>query len=359
MGLFEEIKQRYVEIIDWSENGDGILAYRFPMREREIPTGASLTVRDSQLALFLDGGKIADIFEPGRYTLNFRTLPLLSELKGWEEFFASPFRSDVYFFSTREQLGQKWGTPTPLTVRDVELGPIRIRAHGIFSYRLKNPRVFFEKVSGTSDSYTTQQLDAHLRSIIVSCLRAILGNSQVPFIDLAANQEALCEALKAASIAKFKDYGLKLETLSVQGISLPKELQSHFDKVASMRMVGDVNKYLIFQAAESLTMPGTKETGMNGLQMGLGLGLGLNSILKGLGQQIPPGTPGAPPAAPTDPRKAVGSGEEKTPPKIAKDETDGGTVATLSQLHELHKKGLLTDDEVQAKIAALFKKKSG
>jgi len=341
MGLFDQMKQHYVEVIDWTEKDDGCLSYFFPMKDREIPTGAQLTVRETQLAIFLNEGKIADIFGPGRYTLNTKTLPLLRQMKQWDEHFRSPFKSDVIFFSTREQIDQRWGTATPITYRDSELGPIRVRGHGSFSYRLKNPKLFFEKLSGTADRFLSTQVEPHLVSVIVGALRGLLGSSGVNFIDLAGNHDSLVEALMLICKDKFAAYGLNLETLQVSGISLPKEMQSHFDKVASMRMVGDVKKYLIFQAAEALTQPGNE-----GLGMGLGLGLGLGAMKNEKEKKT---------SAPSEP-KATNQKRLKPPAEIP--DKDDDTVATLQQLREIQKKGLLTDEEVAKKVAELFKKKA-
>lgn len=338
----------YAAVIDWVERDEGTLAYHFPMKDREIPTGAQLTVRESQYALFLDEGRLADVFGPGRYVLSTKTLPMLMKIKQWDDNFRSPFKSDVFFFSTREQLDQKWGTATAITMRDVELGPIRVRAHGTFSYRLQNPKLFFERVSGTAEVYTTQQLDGQLRAFVVSALRGLLAGAQVPFIDMAANQETLSGTLFHAAREKFEEYGLELRSLTVQGISLPKELESHFDKAVQMRLVGDVNKYFLFQAAESLTQPKSEngETSSNALGVGIGLGLKLGGALKPEPETETP---------PSRPKRLPVNAE----PENDQDEKDstGGTLGTLAQLRDLHKKGLLSDDELEKKVAAVLKKK--
>lgn len=337
----------YAAVIDWVERDEGTLAYHFPMKDREIPSGAQLTVRESQYALFLDEGRLADVFGPGRYVLSTKTLPLLMKIKQWDDNFRSPFKSDVFFFSTREQLDQKWGTATAITMRDVELGPIRVRAHGTFSYRIQNPKIFFERVSGTAETYTAQQLDGQLRALVVAALRGLLASAQVPFVDMAANQETLSGTLFHATREKFEEYGLELRTLTVQGISLPKELESHFDKAVQMRLVGDVNKYLIFQAAESLTQPKSEsgEAGSNAIGVGIGLGLKLGGALKGDEEKAdPPARPARLPAP-------------ETATRDEDDDAGGGTLATLAQLRDLHKKGLLSDDELEKKVAAVLKKK--
>src|SRR5512137_962922 len=158
MALMDFIKKQFIDIIQWTEETDGMLAYRFPMQDFEIQNGAQLTVRDSQMAMFVDEGKIADVFGPGRFKLVTQTLPVLTYLKNWDKLFESPFKSDVYFFSTRVQLDRKWGTPNPITVRDKEFGMVRLRAFGIYSYHLTDPKLFFFNVSATTEIYTTEQL---------------------------------------------------------------------------------------------------------------------------------------------------------------------------------------------------------
>lgn len=349
MGLIDKLKQLYVEVIDWVEKEEGILAFRFPMQDREIPSGAQLTVRETQLALFLDEGRVADIFEPGRYILTTKTLPRLAVLKKWDLHFRSPFKSDIFFFSTREQLNQKWGTSTPLTIRDRELGPIRIRAHGTYAYKIKNPKVFFEKISGTRDVFSVSDAEGHLRSLIVSCLGTFFGAATIPFIDMAANQGELSEVVRLKVGALFAEYGVHLTKFTVAGVSLPKEMQGHFDKVASMRMVGDLQKYLIFQAAESLTQ---KSETKGEIATALGVSLGM-----GLGQVIQKAAAGNQPAVPE--KAPVREVKTALPPA---EEKEDDTIATLAQLRELHKKGLLTAEELEAKATALFKastRKSG
>ena len=162
MGLRDFIKKQFIDVIHWTETGDGVLAYRYPMQDMEIQYGGQLTVRESQMALFVNEGKAADAFAPGLYTLETRTLPILTNLKNWDKAFQSPFKSDVYFFSTRIQTNQKWGTPNPITIRDKDFGMVRLRGFGLYSYHVANPLVFHQKVSGTRDLYSTGDLDGHL-----------------------------------------------------------------------------------------------------------------------------------------------------------------------------------------------------
>ena len=178
--------KQFIDVIQWTEPGEGILAYRYPMEDMEIQNGGQLTVRDSQMAVFVNEGQIADVFQPGLYTLSTQTLPILTYLRNWDKAFKSPFKSDVYFFSTRLQINQKWGTTTPITIRDKEFGAVRLRAYGIYSYRIADPKVFYEKVSGTRELYQTSDLDGQLRNTIVARMTDAFGASAIAFLDMAA-----------------------------------------------------------------------------------------------------------------------------------------------------------------------------
>src|SRR5215831_18184634 len=162
MSIRSFLSKQFIDVIQWTESEDGILAYRYPMQDMEIQNGGKLTVRESQMAAFVNEGTIADVFKPGLYTLNTQTLPILTNLQNWDKAFQSPFKSDVYFFSTRLQVNQRWGTPNAITIRDKEFGAVRLRAFGIYSYRLNDPKVFHKSISGTRATYTVDDLDEQL-----------------------------------------------------------------------------------------------------------------------------------------------------------------------------------------------------
>ncbi|HRE18133.1 MAG TPA: SPFH domain-containing protein, partial [Rhodocyclaceae bacterium] len=225
MALMDFIKKQFIDILQWTEDQDGVLAWRFPMAEFEIQYGASLTVRDSQLAVFVNEGTIADVFQPGMHKLTTQTLPVLTYLKNWDKLFESPFKSDVYFYSTRTQLDRKWGTPNPITIRDKEFGIVRLRAFGIYSYHITDPKTFYQKISGTRDTYTRDELEGQLRNTMIASITDLFGESGVSFIDMAANQEEFGKAVRAKMETVFTDFGLALDSLVVQNISLPEELQ--------------------------------------------------------------------------------------------------------------------------------------
>lgn len=274
MSLRDFISKQFIDVIDWTEPGAGILAYRYPMQDREIQNGGKLTVRDSQWAVFVNEGKVADSFGPGLYTLTTNTLPILTYLNNWDKAFKSPFKSDVYFFSTRIQTDQHWGTPNPITIRDKEFGAIRLRGFGIYSYHVNDAKTFYSKISGTSEAYYVADLEGQLRNTIIAKMTDAFANSQVPFLDMAANQGVLAQKISDTLKPAFADYGLALDSFAVENLSLPEELQKILDQRISMNMLGDMGKYTQYQVAQSIPIAAANEGG-GGVGVGAGLGAGV------------------------------------------------------------------------------------
>jgi membrane protease subunit (stomatin/prohibitin family) len=264
MALMDFIKKQFIDIIQWTEDDGETMAWRFPMAEMEIQNGASLTVRESQMAVFVNEGKVADVFGPGMYKLTTQTLPVLTYLKNWDKLFESPFKSDVYFFSTRQKIDRKWGTPNPVTIRDKDFGMVRLRAFGIYAFHLTDPKAFHTTLSGTLESYSSEQLEGQLRNTIVGHIADIFGESGVPFIDMAGNQVEFGNALKAKMDPMFAGYGLALDSLNVQNISLPEELQAMLDKRIGVNMMGGMQAYTQFQTAEAIPLAAQNEGGLPG-----------------------------------------------------------------------------------------------
>ena len=343
MAIMDFIKKQFIDVIHWTEESDGVLAQRYPMRDFEIQNGAQLTVRDSQMAVFVNEGQVADVFGPGLYPLTTKTLPLLTNLKNWDKLFASPFKSDVYFFSTRLQLDRKWGTPNPITIRDKDFGMVRMRAFGIYSYKLVDPGRFYKEISGTREVYSVDDLDGQLRNLVIAGMTDLFGESGVPFIDMAANQVEFAAKLKTALEPVFDHYGLALDAFAVQNVSLPEELQKILDTKISMNMLGDMGRYTQYQVANSIPLAAQNEGGMAGIGAGLGAGL---TIGQGMAQAMSQAMqPGATPAAAPLSAAAAGMGADEV-------------VATLEKLHGLVAKGILTQAEFDAKKAELLGKLS-
>jgi membrane protease subunit (stomatin/prohibitin family) len=294
------LAKQFIAVIEWNEPADGILAYRFPMRDLEIENGGKLTVSESQMAAFVNEGTIADVFGPGLHTLNTRNLPLLTDLMNWGKAFESPFKSEVYFFSTRLQIDQKWGTATPITIRDKEFGAIRLRCYGIYSYRITDPRVFFNQISGTRDSYLAADLEGQLRDTIVGCMTESFATSDLSFLDMAANQTVLGEKIAGQIKPAFTALGLGLDKFVVENVSLPEELQKVFDQRVGMNMVGDLGRYTLYAAAESLDLSAANTSGAAGMGMGLGAGAAVAQVLSNALKPpmgVSPGAPAQPPSA--------------------------------------------------------------
>jgi len=330
MALTDFLRKQFIDVIHWTEDADGVLAYRFPMQDFEIQYGAQLTVRESQMAIFVDEGKIADVFGPGRYKLTTQTLPLLTNLKHWDKLFQSPFKSDVYFYVTRLQLDQKWGTANPITIRDKEFGAVRVRAFGIYSYRIADPKAFYLNVSGTREICTVADLEGQLRNTIVSSITDLFAESGIPFLDMAAAQDELGAKLKAKVEPTFRSYGLGLEQFTVENVSLPEDLQRILDQRIGMGVVGEMGRYTQYQTAQSIPIAAANPGGAAGIGAGLGAGMTI-------GQTMAAGIAGVSPAKPATDAAA-------------------DVAATIEKLHELMTKGVLSQGEFDAKKTELLKK---
>jgi len=335
MALMDFLKKQFIDVIHWTEGQDGILAHRYPTRDFEIQNGAKLTVRESQMALLVDEGQLADVFGPGLYTLDTETLPVLTNLKNWDKLFASPFKSEVYFFSTRQQLDRKWGTPNPITIRDKEFGVVRLRAFGIYSYHLADPKKFYLNVSGSRGDFTCEEMEGQLRNTLIGSMTDLFAESGVSFIDMAANQEEFGAALKQKLLPVFDGYGLALDALVVQNVSLPEELQKVLDTRISMNVLGDMDRYTKYQVASSIPLATQNEGGLAGAGAGLGAGMGIGQAFA---QAMNPA-----------------SQPQQTPAPATKESAED-VMATLERLHGLMAKGILSSEEFEAKKADLLKK---
>jgi membrane protease subunit (stomatin/prohibitin family) len=307
MSLGSFIKKQFIDILQWNEDTDGVLAWRYPMQDFEIQYGGSLTVRESQMAVFVNEGKIADVFGPGMHKLTTQTLPVLTYLKNWDKLFESPFKSDVYFFSTRLQTGRKWGTPQAITLRDTDFGMVRLRAFGMYSYAIADAKKFFTGISGTRAAYTRDDLEEQLRGILVSTMATALGASPKPFLDMAANQTLMANEVKDPIAAAFDKYGLALDLFNVQSINLPEDLQEALDKRIAMGMAGDLNKFTQYQVANAIPLAAQNEGGVAGVGAGISAGVVLGQTMaQGLAAAARPAA-ATPAAAPTaDPEARLG-----------------------------------------------------
>ncbi len=341
MSLMSFIRKQFVDVIQWTEvsgEAPATLAYRFPLDDNEIQYGASLTVRDSQIAVFVNEGKIADVFTAGMYKLTTQTLPVLTYLKNWDKLFESPFKSEVYFFSTRTQLDQKWGTPQPITLRDKDFGAVRIRAFGNYSFHVVDAKLFYTQISGTRELCTTADIEGAVRGAILQSISTAVANSGVAFLDLAANQHLFAKLLSTELAPQLTEMGLALNSFTVQNLSLPEELQQILDQKIGIGMVGnDMGKLMQFQTAQSIpSMASHGGAGsIAGDAMGLGSGLALGQVMA---QQIQAGL--------------NSSASNNSALALKPDDV----FVQLEKLGDLKAKGILTEEEFNAKKTELLKK---
>ena len=335
MGLFDFVKNELIEIIDWVDDSNDTVIWKFPDRENNIKQGAQLTVRESQVAVFFNEGQIADVYGPGRYQLTTQNMPLLTTLKGWKYGFNSPFKVDIYFVSTKQFTNLKWGTQNPIIVRDPEFKQVRVRAFGAYALRVAEAPKFLKEFAGTAPIVRISDVEGQLRTAIVNKFSDAIGEAGVSVLDLARNYSEIGEKLRPLLGDDFTTYGLELTKFYIENTSLPPEVEAFLDKTTQMNMVGDMARFQQFQAGVSLEKLAEQEGGIGGTALLMG-GLG-----QSLGAAMTPAQPAPPPAA------AAPAG---APPK----EDRAQILATLKELGELKTAGILTEEEFAAKKAELL-----
>ena len=294
MGIFDKIKGQLIDVIEWTDNSGKTMVHKYDMNGKEIMMGAQLTVRESQVAVFVNEGEIADVFEPGRYELQTSNMPILTALKSWKYGFNSPFKSDVYFINTKQFLDMKWGTSNPVMMRDAEFGMIRLRAFGIYSFKVADAVTFLKEVFGTSELFTVDGVEGQIKRTLVSGLSDAIAESKIPALDLAANYDELSSyALKAIN-PKLAALGLKLCSFVIENISLPEEVEKSMDKRTSMGVLGNLDQYAKYQAAEAMRDAAQNGNGMAGMGVGMGAGAAMGQMFA---QSMNPAAPAAQPAA--------------------------------------------------------------
>ncbi|MBS1767134.1 MAG: SPFH domain-containing protein [Acidobacteria bacterium] len=343
MSLMDWGKAQFLEIIEWLDDSNDTLAWRFPVREQEIKNGAKLVVRESQEAVFVNEGQLADVFKPGTHTLTTQNLPILATLKGWKYGFESPFKAEVYFTSTRLFNDLKWGTSNPIMMRDADFGMLRIRAFGIYSIKVADSGKFLKQLVGTNGVYTLDDITEQLRKSIMSRFTDVLGESKIAALDLAAHYDELSDLAKTKLADEFGTMGLELSKFFVENISLPEEVEKMMDKRTGVGMMAPVmGAYTQMQVADSIPLAAQNQGGMAGMGMGVGMGFGMGNLMggqmgqamqgmQGMGQMQPPA-----PAAPAAPAKSL------------KDE--------LSELKDLFDSQLINQAEFDKQRAAIMAK---
>jgi membrane protease subunit (stomatin/prohibitin family) len=273
MGIFDAIRSQFIEVIEWLDDSGNTLLYRFPVQGQEIKNGARLTVRESQAAVFVYQGQIADVFAPGLHTIDGGNTPILSKLGAWMHGFNSPFKAEVYFVNTKQFTDLKWGTSNPVMMRDTDFGMVRLRAFGIYSIRVTDPRAFIKEIAGTNAHFVTEDIEGQLKRTLVSGFSDALAESKIAALDLASNYDELGKFTRGKLADDFKAFGLDLTKFVIENVSLPAEVEAAMDKRTSMGVIGDVGRYAQFQAADAMR-DAAQNTGGGGAATGAGLGAG-------------------------------------------------------------------------------------
>ncbi len=343
-------KAQFLDVVQWLDDSNDILAWRFPFRGQEIQNGGKLIVRPSQAAVFMDEGRFADVFvQPNTYTLNTQNLPILATLKGWKFGFESPIKSDVVYVNTKLFNDLGWGTPNPVMMRDPDFGMVRIKAHGIYSIQVpEDPeaiKTFIKQLVGTNGQYTIDDCQNQLRKTISSKLADTLTELKMGALDLNAKLDEVGDAVREKLQAEFLTMGVKLAKLVVEPFTLPEEVEAMMDKRTSVGMMAPVmGAYTQMQVADSMPIAAANEGGIAGLGMGAGLGFGMGGMManqmaqanQGFQQPMGMGQGQAVPAAPAAPVKTI------------KEE--------LTDLKELFDSQLISQAEFDAQRAAIMKK---
>lgn len=275
MALWDKLKAELIDIIQWLDDTNDTLIYRFPRYNNEIKYNAKLVVREGQSAVFINEGQIADIYGPGTYTLTTQNMPVLATLKGWKYGFESPFKAEVYFCSTRQFTNLKWGTPGPCTMRDPEFGAVRVTAFGIYSIKMKDPAIFIKEIAGTDGSFTTEEIQENLKGKIGLRIKEVMPELKIPVIDLESKVFTLGEMLKERIAPAFERLGLNLTEVQVQDVGLPEEVERAIDKAGAMKAIGNMQMYTQYETANSINDAANNPGGLAAAGVGIGMGFGM------------------------------------------------------------------------------------
>lgn len=313
MGLFDKILGEFVDVIEWTDDSTDTMVYRFERYGNEIKYGAMLTVRESQIAILVNEGRTADVYKPGLYKLETQNMPILTTLQSWPYGFNSPFKAEVYFFNMRRFTDLKWGTKNPIMLRDKEFGAVRLRAYGTYAVRIKEPEVFSKEIVGTNGHFRTGEISDQLRNLITSRFSSIIGEANIPILDLAANYDELSNFISTRLTPEFLEYGLEVNNLLVENISLPEEVEKALDKRTSIGIVGNLNDYTRYQAAEAMQAAAENPTGTAAAGVGMGVGFGMATEMTRAYSEAGK-TQATPPPLPSEPQWYVAIEGEKTGP---------------------------------------------
>lgn len=299
MGLWDKLKGELVDIVEWLDDSRDTMVYRFQRYQNEIKYGAKLVVREGQVAVFINEGQLADVFGPGTYTLDTQNMPVMTTLQGWPYGFNSPFKAEVYFVATRVFTDRKWGTKNPIMLRDAEFGPVRLRAFGTFAIQVKDAGTLIRQIVGTDGRLTVEEIGEQLRDMLVARFADVLGESKIPVLDLASNYDELSKFIVQRMVDDFAAFGLQISLFTVENISLPPEVEQAMDKRTSMGVIGNLQAYTQFQAANAISDAAKTPGGLAGAGVGMGMGVAMGGQMAQAFGQASPGSAGAvPPPVP-------------------------------------------------------------
>ena len=302
MGLMDRLRNELIDIVEWADGSRDDLVHKFDRHQNEIKSGAKLIVREGQAAVFVDQGRLADVFGPGTYTLDTANLPILSTLEGWKYGFESPFKAEVYFVNTRRFPDQKWGTKNPIMVRDPEFGPTRLRAFGTYAFRVTDPATFLEEMVGTSSALDTTEVTNQIRNTLVARFTDVLGSSGLAALDMASNADELGGFISEKIAGDMEEYGLEVVNLLVENVSVPPAVEKALDERTSMGVIGNLGAYTQFQTAQAIGKAAENPGGgVAAAGVGMGAGMMMANQMGGAmmgGQQNPQGAQDATPPPP-------------------------------------------------------------
>lgn len=313
MSLWEKIKGEFIDVINWTDDTQDTMVYRFERYGNQIKMGAQLTVRESQAAVFVNEGQIADVFGPGMYTLETQNMPILSTLKGWKYGFNSPFVAEVYFVNTKRFTNQKWGTMNPLMMRDPDFGIVRVRAFGSYEMRVVDPAKFLREIVGTDGDFTSDEIADQIRNHIVSDFSTALAEMNLPVLDLVGQYQNLGAALTTRIAPKVAEYGIELQNLLIENVSVPPEVEAAIDRRSSIGAVGNLDNYMKYQMGTSMEKAAENEGGMGAAGVGMGMGMAMGEAMRGMNQPAA-SAPQAPPPVPTETAYHIAVGGQQQGP---------------------------------------------
>lgn len=301
--VFSFLKGQFIDVIEWTDDTRDTMVWRFERYGNSIMYGAKLTVREGQAAVFIHEGQLADVFGPGMYMLETNNMPLLTALQHWDHGFKSPFKSEIYFINTTRFTGQKWGTRNPIMLRDPEFGPLRLRAFGAYSIRVGDPAKFMSEIVGTDGEFTTDEITVHIRDVIVQEFSRVVASSGIAALDLAANLDQLSKLVREAMAPAVAQFGLELPDFVIENVSLPEAVEKVLDQRTSMGIVGDLNKYTQFSAAEAMGKAASTPGSGMGDAMGAAMGMAMGAQMAGgpWGARLQAGVAAPPPLPPSAP----------------------------------------------------------